>query len=84
VVGPQRGFFKKPSTHNLEVEEISRLRQFLKEAGPLGNPQKRTKSGEWLWSSTIQVAHIYHDLGGKRPEDELTVKPHDLLDSNII
>jgi len=22
-----------------------------------------------------QVAHIYHDLGGKRPEDEVTVKP---------
>ncbi|MGO9435409.1 MAG: hypothetical protein ACLPH3_00350 [Terracidiphilus sp.] len=23
VVGSQRGFFKRPSTHNLEVEEIS-------------------------------------------------------------
>ena len=29
VVGSQKGFFKRPSTHNLEVEEISRLRSFL-------------------------------------------------------
>jgi stalled ribosome rescue protein Dom34 len=24
-----------------------------------------------------QVAHIYHDLGGSRPEDEVSVKPYD-------
>jgi hypothetical protein len=32
VVGAQRGFFKKPSSHDLDVEEVSRLRKFLKEA----------------------------------------------------
>jgi len=30
------------------------------------------------------VAHIYHDLGGNRPEDEVTVKPYDPLASSII
>ena len=39
VVGAQRDFFKRPSTHNLEMEEISRLRRFLKEAGVLGLPE---------------------------------------------
>jgi hypothetical protein len=33
-VGSQRVFFKRPHTHNLGVEEVSRLRRFLKEAGP--------------------------------------------------
>jgi hypothetical protein len=33
-VGSQRVFFKRPHTHDLGVEEVSRLRKFLKEAGP--------------------------------------------------
>ena len=32
-VGSQREFFKRPSTHDLGEEEVSRLRKFLKEAG---------------------------------------------------
>ena len=36
-VGSQRVFFKKPQTHDLGVEEVSRLRKFLKEAGPDAN-----------------------------------------------
>ena len=34
VVNGQNVFFKKPHTHDLGVEEVSRLRKFLKEAGP--------------------------------------------------
>jgi hypothetical protein len=34
VVNGQSVFFKKPHTHDLGVEEVSRLRKFLKEAGP--------------------------------------------------
>jgi len=48
VVGSQRGFFKRPSTHNLEVEEISRLRSFLKEAGALGKPAKAHQIGRMV------------------------------------
>jgi hypothetical protein len=77
VVGSQRGLFKKPSTHNLEVEEISRLRQFLKEAGVLGKAAKAHQIGRMVVVIDHHVAHIYHDLGGSRPEDELTVKPYD-------
>src|SRR3984893_10103397 len=33
-VGSQRVFFKRPHTHDLGVEEVSRLRKFLKEAEP--------------------------------------------------
>src|SRR5271163_2997883 len=33
VVNGQNVFFKKPHTHDLGVEEVSRLRKFLKEAG---------------------------------------------------
>jgi len=77
VVGSQRAFFKRPSSHSLEVEEISRLRSFLKEAGVLGKPAKAHQIGRMVVVIDHNVAHIYRDLGGSRPEDEATVKPYD-------
>lgn len=77
VVGSQRGFFKRPSTHNLELEEISRLRSFLKDAGVLGKPAQAHQIGRMVVVIDHHVTHIYHDLGGSRPDDEKTVKPYD-------
>jgi len=77
VVGSQRGFFKRPSSHNLEVEEISRLRHFLKEAGVHGKPAKTHQIGRMVVVIDHHAAHIYHDLGGSRPQDEVTVRPYD-------
>ena len=36
-LGSQRAFFKRPQTHDLGLEEVSRLRKFLKEARPDAN-----------------------------------------------
>jgi hypothetical protein len=77
VVGSQRGFFKRPSTHNLEVEEISRLRTFLKEAGIPGELSPAHQIGRMIVIIDHHAAHIYHDLGASRPKDEVTVKPYD-------
>jgi hypothetical protein len=77
VVGAQRDFFKRPSTHNLEMEEISRLRRFLKEAGVLGRQAKEHQSGRMVAVIDHHAAHIFHDLGGSLPENEVTVKPYD-------
>ena len=77
VVGSQKGFFKRPSSHDLDVEETSRLRKFLKEAGALGKPIEEHHLGRMVVVIDHHAAHIYHDLGGSRPEDEITVKPYD-------
>jgi hypothetical protein len=77
VVGTERAFFKRPSSHNLEVEEISRLRKFLKEAGVLGKEAKEHQSGRMVVVIDHHAAHIFQDLGGSLPEDEVTVKPYD-------
>ena len=37
-------FFKRPHTHDLGVEEVSRLRKFLKEAGPGAQVEKNRPS----------------------------------------
>jgi hypothetical protein len=77
AVGSQRGFFKRPSSHNLAVEEISRLRRFLKEAGALGIPVDADQTGRMIVVIDHHVAHIYHDLAGTRPRGEVTVRPYD-------
>jgi len=77
VVGSQRSFFKRPSTPNLEVDEISRLRTFLREADVLGKPAKAHRIGRIVVVVDHHAAHIYHDLGGSLPEGQVTVKPYD-------
>jgi hypothetical protein len=77
AVGSQRGFFRRPSEHNLAVEEISRLRRFLKEAGALATPANLSQIGRMAVVIDHHVAHIYHNLGDRRPQGEVTVKPYD-------
>ena len=77
AVGSQRSFFKRPSGHNLAVEEISRLRRFLKEAGALGMPANGPEIGRMVVVIDHHVARIYHDLGDSRSQGEVTVKPYD-------
>jgi hypothetical protein len=77
VVGSQRSFFKRPSGHNLAVEEISRLRRFLKEVGALGGPAKASKIGRMVVVIDHHVAHIYHVLDDSRSQGEVSVKPYD-------
>ena len=77
VVGSQRSFFKRPSGHDLAVEEISRLRRFLKEVGAHGVPARASKIGRMVVVIDHHVAHIYHIPGDSRPQGEVTAKPYD-------
>jgi len=77
VVGSQRSFFKRPSGHDLAVEEISQLRRFLKEVGAHGVPARASKIGRMVVVIDHHVARIYHDLGVGRFEGEVSVKPYD-------
>jgi hypothetical protein len=77
AVGSQRGFFKRPSTHNLAVQEVSRLRRFLKEAGALGIPVSEDQTGRVTVVIDHHVAHIYHYLLGTGLRAEATVRPYD-------
>jgi hypothetical protein len=77
AVGSQRSFFKRPSGHNLSVEEISQLRRFLKEAGALGRPAGASKIGRMVVVIDHHAAHVYHDLRYGRSQGEVTVKTYD-------
>src|SRR5580658_8393094 len=82
LVGGQRVFFKKPHTRGLGVEEVSRLRKFLKEAGPSAHKSGAQVKEQVQPSRMIVVidhhgAHSYKDFGGSRPADEHKVRPYD-------
>jgi hypothetical protein len=76
-VGSQRAFFKRPSTHDLGVEEVSRLRKLLQEAGSGGQIREPAKPPRMIVVIDHHAAHVYEDLGGSRPADDEKVRPYD-------
>jgi hypothetical protein len=77
VVGTRREFFKRPHNHSLGVEEVSRLRKLLKEAGPGSAPDDLAQPSRMVVVIDHHVARIYHDRDGSRPQDEMDIKPYD-------
>ena len=81
-VGSQRVFFKRPQTHDLGLEEVSRLRKFLKEAGPAlhksgSHAEEPAQPSRMIVVIDHHAAHVYQDFGGSRPADEHKVQPYD-------
>ena len=77
TVGTQRAFFKHPHTHELGVEEVSRLRKFLREAGPAVASEEPSQPCRMVVVIDHHVAHVYRDFNEKVPQLEHTVHPHD-------
>lgn len=77
VVGTRREVFKKPHTPELGVDEVSRLRKFLREAG------SDSPSGEIIQPRRVVVvidhhaARIFRDVGESRPQDVAEIRPYD-------
>jgi hypothetical protein len=76
-VGSQRVFFKRPHTHDLGVEEVSRLRKFLKDAGPGAHVEEPARPGRMIVVIDHHAAHVYQDFGGSRPAGEHKAQPYD-------
>jgi hypothetical protein len=76
IVGSQRAFFKRPSTHSLADGEVSRLRRFLREAD-LGAGRNRPVQ---LKRSIVVIDHhlarVYRDVDRDRVGSE-HAKPYD-------
>jgi hypothetical protein len=77
VVGTQRAFFKHPHSQELGVEEVARLRKFLREAGPTLASGKPSQPCRMVVVVDHHVAHVYQDIDQKVPKSEHTVHPYD-------
>ena len=77
VIGTQREIFKRPRTSELGVEEVSRLRKFLKDAGSEPPPSKFVQSCRMVVVIDHHAARIFRDLGESRPQNAVTITPYD-------
>jgi len=75
LVGAQRGFFKKPSSHDIDVEEVSRLRKFLKEA-EMNPGTPAAPAGRLVVAIDHHGAHIY-EKNSVGPDSEKNIAPYD-------
>ena len=76
-VRSHRVLFRRPHTHDLSTEEVSRLRTFLKEAGSETQVKEPAESSRVIVVIDHHAAHIYKDLGGNRPPGDHKVQPYD-------
>jgi hypothetical protein len=77
TVGSQTELFKHPSSHNLDVEEIARLRRFLRQTELQTKSAPAQPAGRMVVVIDHQSAHIYHDQGSSQPQNDVAVKPYD-------
>jgi len=77
IVGTQREFFKRPHGSELGVDEVSRLRRLLKAATVQPAQAESVPSGRMVVVIDHHAAHVFHDLGGSRPQDGITIEPYD-------
>ncbi len=77
IVGTQRAFFKHPHTHELGVEEVARLRKFLRDAAPTADTAPSDQPCRMIVVIDHHVAHVYQDFGDSTPQSEATVHPYD-------
>lgn len=77
LVGSQREFFKRPHSHDLDVEEVSRLRRFLHKAAVGTVAAKPHVAGRVVVIIDHHAAHLYRNADEPGRESETTVKPYD-------
>jgi hypothetical protein len=77
VVGSEKESFKKPNTPEIGVEEVSRLRKFLKKAGSETTGSSPEQSGRMVVVIDHHAAHVFRDLGVSLPQGEVTITPYD-------
>jgi hypothetical protein len=77
TIGSRKHVFKKPSAHDLGMEEIASLRAFLKESAVSEPLLEGVQSGRMVVVIDHHSAHVYRDLGESVPKDEVTTKPYD-------
>ena len=76
-VRSQRAFFRRPHTHDLGMEEVSRLRKFLKEAELSLQVNEPAESRRTIVVIDHHAAHVYKDLGESHPAGEQKLEPYD-------
>ena len=76
-IGGRRAFFRRPNTHDLGVEEVSRLRKFLKGAESGAQVEEAVERNRMIVVIDHHGAHVYKDPIQNHSADEHRVRPYD-------
>src|SRR5271170_2063774 len=77
IVGTQRELFERSHSHELGVEEVSRLRKFLKGVNPATETGKFAQPCRMVVVIDHHAAHVYQDFNTDKPEEGQTMRPYD-------
>ncbi len=77
ILGAQRELFKRPHGSDLGIDEVSRLRKFLKAAGIEPTAVEPVQRSRTVVVIDHHAAHIFQDIDGSRPQEEVSIKPYD-------
>lgn len=77
IVGAQRELFKRPRNAEFGIDEVSRLRKFLKSASADVPPLEAGQPTRAVVVIDHHAAHIFRTLSGRRPQDEVDIEPYD-------
>jgi hypothetical protein len=77
VLGTHREFFRRPSSSELGIEEVSRLRRLLKAASTDAPALVLQGACRMIVVIDHHAAHICRVAGDGAPQAEVTIKPYD-------
>lgn len=77
MVGTRREIFKRPHTPEIGVEEVSRLRKFLKLAASEAPPERFVQPRRIIVVIDHHAAHIFRDPDERSPQDGASITPYD-------
>jgi len=78
-VGTQRAAFKRPHNHECDVEEVARLRKFLRDTVLSPLPVETDHPCRTVVVIDHHAAHVYQDFKGEVPPAGETLCPYDPL-----
>jgi hypothetical protein len=76
-IGAERELFRRPRNADLGIDEVSRLRKFLKAASGESAESQAVQSLRTVVVVDHHVARVFQDMNLRRPESEVAIKPYD-------
>jgi hypothetical protein len=77
TIGTERELFRRPHGADLGIEEVSRLRKFLKNAGREAAESQAAQSPETVVVIDHHAARVFQDMNLHQPQSEVGIKPYD-------
>lgn len=77
TIGTERELFRRPRNADLGIDEVSRLRKFLKAASGESPGSQAVQSPRTVVVIDHHVARVFQDMNLSRPESEVAIKPYD-------